>query len=223
MSKYKPNDQFIIEIESSVETQNGDLYRIANFNSWVNDSALDRLNRPDNNYDKGFKEGAKALLDALTKIADMNDDDIERLFRVKGWTNTLHGIISEYSADEIVTKMKEYEVGKIDLFRVGDEVQNSVGDKYIVTKLYSVAVGVIQSDGRYEQIYKKFLTRTGRTYPIKNILEAMNLSYHDPSEDGYGDTCTSCAYNKTPEEEYPCLDCEYETSTGRSYYKAIES
>ena len=85
------------------------------------------------------------------------------------WSSSFEYIIGQYTAAEIVEKVKAYEGKEL---HVGDEVIAPCG-KAIVTAIKNEFVYYLYADGDCGCTESKNLTKTGKRYDIASILEAM--------------------------------------------------
>ena len=84
-------------------------------------------------------------------------------------------IIAKTTASEAIEKLREYEAKK-DEIKVGDEVKNKLGEKFVVLSENDDgnSVEALSEKGRlYLRVIKRYVTKTGRHFPIEDILEQM--------------------------------------------------
>ena len=84
-------------------------------------------------------------------------------------------IIAKTTASEAIEKLREYEAKK-DEIKVGDEVKNELGEKFVVLSENDDgnSVEALSEKGRlYLRVIKRYVTKTGRHFPIEDILEQM--------------------------------------------------
>lgn len=120
MSKYKKGDKFVIVISEVMESNNGTLYR-SNFSTLVfDDYGLDHLPQlVDGVNEACYNKGLEDAWEAAKKILydeELNSGELIELFN----RLSLHGIVVDYTPQEVIAKIKEWEDSK-ELKR-GDEV-----------------------------------------------------------------------------------------------------
>lgn len=82
-------------------------------------------------------------------------------------TDALFDLIMNYSASEIIEKIKEYEE-----IKVGDEVVNVKGKKSVVVQVEGLVITIVESDGIVGRWSKEDFQKTGRHYT--QIEEVLN-------------------------------------------------
>lgn len=132
MSKYKPGDKFLIEIEGvnqeSTVSKFVD-YKINGSDLAVYEGYLDKLKmiKPDEIEKVGYEDGLKDAFYAAKMIEfDVKEGGIgsNNLMKIFGYSS-LKSIIFNFKPKEIVEKIKEYEKDK--KVRVGDVLRNKIG------------------------------------------------------------------------------------------------
>lgn len=200
MSKYKLGDKFVIEIGTILG--GGGKYLIKGFNTLCfDDNGLDRLDRIDRysaegvwragyktGYDKGYAEGIEegkqcADVDATMYEQGLNDAwECARKIITMEWKDKhealndpsmfLTDMFDNISALEAIEKLRDYEAKK-DEIKVGDEVIDSNEILFVVTEVHMDTATVMNCVGHSYQLWKTGLKKTGRHFPIEDILEQM--------------------------------------------------
>ena len=186
MSKYKVGDKFIIEIKHGiVDPLYGARYFIKGFNTLVfDDNGLDKLERFDADakvnadYNSGYEDGMHDAWECARKIVLLKDDggiptsDYKEALRTQKFE---YDIFKDMPVSEVLSKLKEYEAKQAEI-KVGDELQNKIGERFVVIGLNDdgESVQVLSDKGKlYLRVYKMYVTKTGRHFPIEDILEQM--------------------------------------------------
>ena len=172
--------------------------------TYFEDDELDSLERYDGDkgvwnagyktgYDKGYQEGAlnpssigyehgyeAGLNDAwecarelVHSRAPEEWDIMCDLFSVERGRQC--DIIAKTTASEAIEKLRDYEAKKAEI-KVGDEVKNELGEKFVVLSENDDgnSVGALSEKGRlYLRVIKRYVTKTGRHFPIEDILEQI--------------------------------------------------
>ena len=145
-------------------------------------------------YDKGYAEGIEegkecADVDATMYEQGLNDAwgcatelvwrtgvlALRRMGMLGENDREAAKVLAEYTASEAIEKLREYEAKK-DEIKVGDEVKNELGEKFVVLSENDDgnSVEALSEKGRlYLRVIKKYVTKTGRHFPIEDILEQM--------------------------------------------------
>ena len=143
-------------------------------------------------YDDGYEAGCatafkpvsdteyqRGLDDAMSAFKKLYSCGWERDWKAMGfefdegeWSTSFEYIIGQYTAAEIVKKVKAYEDKQKDPIEVGDEVQAPRG-KAIITGVKDDFVHYFYSDGNIGCIELHHVTKTGKHYDIASILEGM--------------------------------------------------
>ena len=143
-------------------------------------------------YDDGYEAGCatafkpvsdteyqRGLDDAMSAFKKLYSCGWERDWKAMGfefdegeWSTSFEYIIGQYTAAEIVKKVKAYEDKHSDRIEVGDEVIAPCG-KAIVTAIKNEFAYYLYADGDCGCTESKNLKKTGKHYDIQSILEAM--------------------------------------------------
>lgn len=189
----------------------------------------------------------------VIEIADVayitQDDGLKRqIYRIKGF-NTL--ILDDYALSKL-TELEGAVVNADEAFKrgydegykeaaetirldrqneaqdeaieVGDEVEV---DDYIgvVTCIESDGYRIMLRDGTGCFFGKNYhtLKKTGRHFPIQDLLDDMKAEWHSIEDDGEHDGCERCIHVGKTEYEFPCADCCHNGNDGgRSYFERSE-
>ena len=89
-----------------------------------------------------------------------------------GLGDRAYPIMHTHTVSEAIEKLREYEVKK-DEIKVGDEVIDSNEILFVVTEVHMDTVTVMNCVGHSYQLWKSGLKKTGRHFPIEDILEQM--------------------------------------------------
>lgn len=81
-------------------------------------------------------------------------------------------IIAKTTASEAIEKLRDYEAKK-DEIKVGDEVTDSNEILFVVTEVHMDTVTVVNCVGHSYQLWRSGIKKTGRHFPIEDILEQM--------------------------------------------------
>jgi len=128
-------------------------------------------------YQRGVEDGRNETWECMKRIAFLEKPrDMRDFF---GHT-TFGGILTGYTATEVIEKLKAYEEKQkaADEIEVGDEV-NWGGDCFIVTRIFQPRNMKEQCDGIdndgcvYHDVLMDDLEKTGRHSDIMKILEEM--------------------------------------------------
>lgn len=84
----------------------------------------------------------------------------------------LTDMFDNISALEAIEKLRDYEAKK-DEIKVGDEVIDSNEILFVVTEVHMETATVMNCVGHSYQLWKSGLKKTGRHFPIEDILEQM--------------------------------------------------
>lgn len=202
MSKYKAGDKFIIEIEDvlHIESDKGlwvePWYLINGMEgAFFEEDDLDSFERYDKDaYEEGRADGSlegysRGMNEHMNDIYEqgLNDawecarelvhsrspeewDIMCDLFSVERGRQC--DIIAKTTASEAIEKLREYEAKK-DEIKVGDEVIDSNEILFVVTEVHMDTATVMNCVGHSYQLWKSGLKKTGRHFPIEDILEQM--------------------------------------------------
>ena len=202
MSKYKAGDKFIIEIEDvlHIESDKGfwvePWYMVNGMEGiFFNEDDLDSLDRYDKDaYEEGRAEGS---LEGYSRGVNEHMNDIYEQGLNDAWEcarKLVHSrapeewdvmcdlfsvergrqcdIIAKTNASEAIEKLRDYEAKK-DEIKVGDEVIDSNEILFVVTKVDMDTATVMNCVGHSYPLWKSGLKKTGRHFPIEDILEQM--------------------------------------------------
>ena len=125
-------------------------------------------------YNNGLNDGWECAKKIVTSDG-LEYDDLEKIFGYRG----CDPIFENFSASEAVTKIKEYEGRQKktdDEIHVGDEVYaHDKNVKKIVLGITDYGnFAVLSQNGNFGVFSKGELHKTGRKYPIMEILEKLN-------------------------------------------------
>ena len=81
-------------------------------------------------------------------------------------------IIAKTTASEAIEKLRDYEAKKAEI-KVGDEVIDGNEILFVVTEVHMDTVTVMNCVGHSYQLWRCGLKKTGRHFPIEDILEQM--------------------------------------------------
>lgn len=203
MSKYKLGDKFVIEIGTILGGGGKYLIKGFNTLCFDDNGLdrLDRIDRYSaegvwragykTGYDKGYAEGIEggkqcADVDATMYEQGLNDAwECARKIITMEWKDKhealndpsmfLTDMFDNISALEAIEKLREYEANK-DKIKVGDEVRlKDLGLIGVVTRLADLeqAACIMFDDGSATWKSMNGAKKTGRHFPIKDILEQM--------------------------------------------------
>ncbi len=180
MSKYKVGDKFIVSIKEVMKSDRGTLYR-SDFSTLVfDDYGLDTLDKYDEIQERlelidelkkvEYNKGMNDAWELVRKLYDMKCDELENIFDVSGG---LYEVIRDFTPQEALAKLKEYEDSKIE---VGDVVKlNGTFCTYVVTVIQEESDGMyycgISKNGRW--FAQNNVTKTGKHIPLDGILEQI--------------------------------------------------
>lgn len=169
--KYKVGDKFIIEVKEVIESEKGTLYR-ADFSTLVfDDFGLDKLQKCEEETitleEFSYNKGLNDAWELARRIYEFTCDELEEIFGVK---YGFHDLISKYTPQEALAKLKAYEDSKIE---VGDVVQfeKQFG---VVTKCGDMFLAGVREDGIMFSWHKKDCKNTGKHIDITSILEQIS-------------------------------------------------
>lgn len=129
-------------------------------------------------YEDGYKRGLSDAWEACRKICCYEIDGGYPVAHMLDLfdRDDLPKILSDHTATEAITKIKEYEDGKQE-YRVGDEFENGAGQKFVVLKMDGKEIDrYIDGDGKTYVMTAKYrvMRKTGRHFPeITAVLEKM--------------------------------------------------
>lgn len=145
MSKYKPGDKFLIEIEGvnqESEVSKFVDYKINGLNLALYECYLDKLKmiKPDEIEKEAYESGMKDAFHAAKMIEfDVKEGgiDFNNLIKIFGYSS-LKSIIFNFEPKEIVEKIKRFEECQVK-FSVGDVIKRKNNEKVIlvVTEMFS--------------------------------------------------------------------------------------
>ncbi len=121
-------------------------------------------------YEDGLKEAWELARDIIALPNSENKSLIGVRYNAFG-NDALYDIIRNYSASEVIEKIKEYEE-----FKVGDEVvdKNEWGIRGVVTETSERCISIVENDGSVSRWKKDEFNKTGRHYPqIEEMLKQM--------------------------------------------------
>lgn len=203
MSKYKLGDKFVIEIGTILGGGGKYLIKGFNTLCFDDNGLdrLDRIDRYSaegvwrvgykTGYDKGYAEGIEegkecADVDATMYEQGLNDAwecakklvwktgilELRRMGILGENDHEAAKVLAEYTASEAIEKLRDYEAKK-DEIKVGDEVIDSNEILFVVTEVHMETATVMNCVGHSYQLRKSGLKKTGRHFPIEDILEQM--------------------------------------------------
>jgi preprotein translocase subunit YajC len=121
-------------------------------------------------YEDGLNEAWELVRDIITLPNSGNKSLIwvrHNVFR----TDALFDLIMNYSASEIIEKIKKYEE-----IEVGDEVvdKNGWGIKGVITNVNENYISIVQDNGSVNRLKKDELNKTGRHFSqIEEVLQQI--------------------------------------------------
>lgn len=121
-------------------------------------------------YEDGLNEAWELARDIIT-LPNSENKSLTWVRHNVFKTDALFDIILNYSASEIIEKIKEYEE-----FEVGDEVvdKNEWGIKGVITKVNEKYISIVQDNGSLSRWKRAEFKKTGRNFPqIEEVLKQM--------------------------------------------------
>ena len=121
-------------------------------------------------YEDGLNEAWELARDIITLPNSGNKSLTWVRHNVFG-TDALFDLIMNYSASEIIEKIKKYEE-----IEVGDEVvdEKGWGIKGVVTKTNERYISIVENEGKVSRFNKSAFNKTGRHFPqIEEVLKQM--------------------------------------------------
>lgn len=123
-----------------------------------------------------YQRGLEDAWEAARKIVlspDEGGTSLPILFAIFG-SGSMQHVFRNFSASEVIEKLKAYEKKQDDKIEVGDEVADKDGDKTIVTNIHGDLFDGLCSDGStMTDLFLDDNRKTGRHFDIEKILEAM--------------------------------------------------
>lgn len=117
---------------------------------------------------KTYEDGLNEAWEAARKVVCDNNYNYEELGNIFD-TISIDAILSDYTASEVIDKIKNHEEIKI-----GDEVIDSIGKKSVVLRVHGEYITVIEYDGVASRWKKESFKKTGRHFPqIEEVLKQM--------------------------------------------------
>lgn len=178
MSKY------ILEMEDkpNFHEDGTNFYKCVTVPWWsISENTLKRLDRydPDEkanaDYDAGYAEGLNAAWEAAKTAYHMAGDKRERYIGYH-WMGDVFNELTPAQVIEGVSKYKEAQEAEQE-FKVGDEVEESLGKTTIISVVWYVSderIFGMTNDGKWNACYKSDARKTGRHFPqIAEVLEQM--------------------------------------------------
>ena len=186
MSKYKAGDKFIIEIEDVLHIESDEglwvepWYMVNGMEgTYFEEDDLDSLERYDGEqvasklmetYEQGLNDAWECARELVHSRAPEEWDIMCDLFSVERGRQC--DIIAKTTASEAIEKLREYEARE-DEIKVGDEVIDGNEILFVVTEVHMDTATVMNCVGHSYQLWKSGLKKTGRHFPIEDILEQM--------------------------------------------------
>ena len=133
------------------------------------------LNPSSIGYEHGYEAGLNDGWECAKKIVlDTGDGGLGTCGRNEafGLGDWAYPIMHTHTASEAIEKLREYEANK-DKIKVGDEVIDSNEILFVVTEVHMDTVTVMNRVGHSYQLWTSGLKKTGRHFPIEDILEQM--------------------------------------------------
>lgn len=122
-----------------------------------------------NANDAGYEQGMTDAWECARKIrCSLSEEERVAMFG----TVLSKGVFEKYTASEAIEKLREYEAKK-DEIKVGDEVIDGNEILFVVTEVHMETATVMNCVGHSYQLWKSGLKKTGRHFPIEDILEQM--------------------------------------------------
>lgn len=118
----------------------------------------------------GYNQGLNDAWELAKRIYEFTCDELEEIFGVK---YGFHDLISKYTPQEALAKMKAYEEAQSKI-EVGDVVELPVGTKCVVTSVKNDrADGFTEIGYSYYDLPLDELKKTGKHIDISSILEQI--------------------------------------------------
>lgn len=123
-------------------------------------------------YEEGFAKGEQSMQEKAKKIVDFwvetDMEEIGDVFRdIEAYEDAFDDINESY--DKII----EYEKKKEQEFRVGDEVVDRNGVKYVVRALDGGNVRLLGHSGEAFMLAYPNVSKTGKHYPLEEMLKEL--------------------------------------------------
>lgn len=199
---YKVGGKFIIEIGGKYIREDGyggfitenPLYHVKGFDSLVFDEnglnklknyneecdGVRRINDADREYcyQKGLNDAWEAAMKIV--LGKENGGLLSKELRMIFGTDSWCSIFAKNTASEAIQKIKAYEEQKRaeEEIKVGDEVENVSGDRYVILYVYHNSKNELRAqgfghNGTISQMELNRYAKTGRHFDIEGILKAM--------------------------------------------------
>ena len=171
MKKYKA----VLEIEDDEEIIDAKVTYFYSSNG-MNYKATERMELKEENENarnKTYEDGLNEAWEAARKIisTDKCDEEMNKAFGDDFYYEGAMKVLTKYSVEEVVEKLKEHEIIKI-----GDEVidKNGWGIKGVVTKISERCISIVENEGSVSRLKKEDFNKTGRHYPqIEEMLKQI--------------------------------------------------
>ncbi len=184
--KYKPGDKFIIEIAKTID--DGSVYSIKGVACMLTEYILDNL-KP---YPRGIEVKEKAeyqrgLADAWEAVKTMNRritvEELREIFplaKTASYSLVVDAIMEEYTAAEVIAKIREYEEEKE--IKVGDEITLLNGLHAVVIKTTASTGKIVSmmSNGNVCSSLKEQVKKTGKHFEeVSTVQDKLLESEED--------------------------------------------
>lgn len=165
----------VLELEDDEEIIDAKLSYFYRSNG-MNYKATERMELKEESEDiknKTYEDGLKEAWEYAGKIisADKCDEEMNEAFGDDFYYEGAMKVLTKYSIEEVVEKLKEYEIIKI-----GDEVvdKNKWGRKGVVTEITERYVSIVEDNGSVSKWIKNGFEKTGRHFSeIEEVLKQM--------------------------------------------------
>ena len=178
----------------------------------------------DKGYKDGYEAGCREVWGAMRTLLYPSPEGIS-ISKMQEFFGecTVQQILKKYEVCDVLSILKEHEEKQKqpdESIKVGDEVTTDGEDKYLITseKSDQELYWAIGTNGESYAFRDEHIKRTGRTFPIQNLLDMIRIQPHDPEQDGDSIPCPDCKYYDGEEDEFPCCDCQYTDGASRSYF-----
>ena len=132
------------------------------------------LNPSSIGYEHGYEAGLNDAWECARKLVESRSekewDELCDMFGVA--RGRQHMIIANCTASEAIENLRDYEAKKAEI-KVGDEVIDGNEILFVVTEVHMDTATVMNCVGHSYQLWKSGLKKTGRHFPIEDILEQM--------------------------------------------------
>ena len=168
MSKARDLDEFIAQASTCIGAAYDKGYRAARLDA--------------SEYERGLKDAEKAIKRVLNAPSQggLYANEMQEIFGAKGIVT----VLLTHSVSEIIKKIREYDERKQqeelkkacdDEIHVGDEIRAINGThKYVVLSFVNNSKLYVLSSGGLTGIFdREKVCKTGRNYPVKEILEGL--------------------------------------------------